>query len=345
MWVGLLFLMALSTEERVSLITKNTEEVLTKEDLRSQLQSRKKLSAYHGTAPTGLYHMGYLVPLAKLFDFDQAGVLNKILIADIHAALDDLKTPWDKIEVVGDYYQKCIELSFPWETKPTFVRGRSFQLTKDYQLDLLKLSTLTTVARATRAASEVTRMKNPKVSELIYPLMQALDEEYLDVDIQLGGIDQRHIFAYAREILPALGYRPRIEIMTPLIVSLKGPGVKMSASIPDSRILVHDSEEVIRERIGKAYCPVGMVRDNPLLQLTRHIVFPLSQKLTIARDKKFGGDVTYTDYQNLETDFVKTSLHPSDLKVALAEQLIRIFKRVRDYFEKHPDAVPQLHKT
>lgn len=336
-----IFLMALSSQERVSLITKNTEEVLTKEDLLSRLQNQKKLSAYYGTAPTGLYHMGYLVPLAKLFDFDQAGVHNKVLLADIHAALDDLKTPWDRIDFVSSYYQKCIELSFPWETKPQFLRGSSFQLTKNYQLDLFKLSTLTTVARATRAASEVTRMKNPKVSELVYPLMQALDEHYLDVDIQLGGIDQRHIFAYAREILPQLGYKQRVEVMTPLIVSLKGPGVKMSASIPESRVLVHDSEDVIRDRISKAYCPVGVVQDNPVLQLTRHIVFPLTGAFTIARDKKFGGDVTYKDYQKLESDFTHKSLHPSDLKLALSEQFIHIFKRVRDYFEKHSDVVPQ----
>ena len=82
---------------------------------------------------------------------------------------------------------------------------------------LYPMSTIATVDRATRAASEVTRMKNPKVSELIYPIMQALDEEYLDVDIQLGGIDQRHIFAFAREYMPAIGYRSRIEVMTPLV--------------------------------------------------------------------------------------------------------------------------------
>ena len=284
--------------------------------------------------------MGYLVPLAKLFDFGQAGVIGKALIADIHAALDDLKTPWDKIEFVGDYYQKCIELSFPWETKPHFIRGSSFQLAKDYQLDLLKLSTLTTVARATRAASEVTRMKNPKVSELIYPLMQALDEEYLGVDIQLGGIDQRHILAYAREILPTIGYRPRIEVMNPLVVSLKGPGVKMSASIPSSRILVHDSESAMTQSIQKAYCPEGIASDNPVLQLIKYIIFAVKPSFIIMRDRKFGGDVTYQNYPNLESDFVAKLLHPSDLKSALARELLIIFKRVRVYFEQHPDRVP-----
>ncbi len=327
-------------EKRLSLIGKNTQEILTLDELKQSLQKKKTLASYYGTAPTGLYHMGYLVPLSKLFDFEKAGIRNTILIADIHAALDDLKTPWENIDLIGDYYVKSIELSFPWERKPLFVRGSSFQLAKKYQLDLLKLSTLTTISRATRAASEVTRMKDPKVSELVYPLMQALDEEYLDVDIQLGGIDQRHIFAYAREYLPRLGYKSRIEIMTPLIVSLKGPGVKMSASIPESRILVHDSAELIMKNINKAYCPVGVVDDNPILQLTKFIVFGVKSKMVIRRDKKFGGDVAYTQYANLEKDYAEQKLHPSDLKEALSNELVSIFKKVRDYFEKHHDLLP-----
>src|SRR3990167_2028360 len=258
--------------KRFELIKRNSQEILTENELKGALQKKKQLSAYYGTAPTGLYHMGYLVPLSKLFDFDKAGIKNKFLIANIHAALDDLKTPWEKIDFVGNYYQKCIELSFPWDKKPRFVRGSSFQLTKEYQLDVLKLSALSTVARTTRAASEVTRMKNPKVSELIYPIMQALDEEYLDVDIQLGGQDQRHILAYAREYLPLIKYRSRVEIMTPLVVSLKGPGVKMSASIPETCIKVYESEETIRDKINKAYCPSGISKDNPVLQLTKYVI-------------------------------------------------------------------------
>ena len=104
--------------KKLGLIKRNTAEILTEEDLKKELTKKKKLSAYYGTAPTGLYHMGYLVPLSKLFDFDKTGIKNKVLIANIHAALDDLKTPWDKIDFVGNYYQKCIELSFPWDKKP-----------------------------------------------------------------------------------------------------------------------------------------------------------------------------------------------------------------------------------
>lgn len=326
--------------KRFDLIARNTEEILTPQDLREKLKESPRLSAYYGTAPTGRFHVGYLIPLAKLFDFAKAGVTNTVLIADIHAALDDLKTPWEKIETVGQYYQKCIELSFSWDTKPTFVLGNHLQLAGNYHLDVLKLSTLTTVSRAMRAASEVTRMKNPKVSELLYPLMQALDEQYLNADIQLGGIDQRHIFAFAREYLPLLGYRRRVEIMTPLILSLKGPGAKMSASLPESRILVHDSEDALKKVVEKAYCPAGVVRGNPLLQLTRFLVFSITPHFSIERSTHFGGDVRYDSYQHLEQDFADKKLHPSDLKHALAREFFAAFKRVRTYFERHPDLLP-----
>jgi len=331
--------------DRFSLIKRNTEEILTEEDLKTLLKESKSISSYYGTAPTGPYHMGYLVPLGKLFDFDQAKIKNKILIADLHACLDDLKAYWDTVEKIGDYYEKCIELSFPWENKPTFVRGSSFQLKPEYILDMMKISSLSTVKRATRAASEVTRMKNPKVSELIYPVMQALDEQYLEVDIQLGGIDQRHIMAFAREYLPKLNYKSRIEVMTPLVVSLKGPGVKMSASDPSSHIKVYDSVEAIKTKINKAYCVAGEIEDNPIYQLCKFVVFPVKGKLKIERDTKFGGDIELKSFEDFEKAYIDKRIHPTDLKLAVSSELGKIFSKVRGYFEKHRDVLEELGKN
>ena len=326
------------------MIRRNTEEILTESDLKSILDSKKKLTSYYGTAPTGPFHMGYLIPLGKIFDFDKAGIKNKILIADIHAALDDLKTFWDDLKKVGDYYQKCIELSFPWDKKPTFVSGTDFQLKAEYMLDVLKMSSFSTVKRATRAASEVTRMKIPKVSELIYPIMQSLDEQYLDVDIQLGGIDQRHIMAFARENLPKLGYKARVEVMTPLVASLRGQDTKMSASIPSSHIKVYDSEEQIKDKISKAYCPVGEIEGNAVVQLCQYVILPIQGRLKIERDKKFGGDVIFNNFDDLQKSFVSEKLHPADLKGGVADSLSKIFSKARNYFEKNEDILKDLGK-
>jgi len=328
--------------KRFEIITRNTVEVLTEDDLNNLLKSKKQLSAYLGIATTGPFHMGYLIPMCKLLDFSKAGIKNKILIADVHSALDDLKSRWEELDKKVEYYKKCIELSFPWDDKPIFVRGSDFQLGKNYQMDVLKMSTISTISRATRAASEVTRMKNPKVSELIYPIMQTLDEEYLKVDIQLGGIDQRHIMAFAREYLPQLSYKQRVEIMTPLVVSLKGPGVKMSASMPETCIKVYESEETIRDKINKAYCPSGISKDNPVLQLTKYVIFPIRGTLKIERNKKFGGDIVYNAYSEIENDFCEKNLHPQDLKNAVSNEIVSMFSKVRKYFENKKDLLKSL---
>ncbi|MCD6576172.1 MAG: tyrosine--tRNA ligase [Nanoarchaeota archaeon] len=328
--------------DKFNLVKQNTVEILTEDELKELLESKKNPTAYWGIAPTGPVHMGYLATMGKIFDFMKAGIKTKILIADIHAALDDLKAPWGEIEKRREYVKKCLELAIPWEKKPEFVFGSDYELSREYQADVLKMASITTVKRAMRAASEVTRMKNPKVSELIYPIMQSLDEEYLGVDIQLGGIDQRHILAFAREYLPKLGYKARVEVMTPLIVSLKGPGVKMSASIPETSIKVHDSEEAIREKIKKAYCPAGEVKDNPILQLFKYVVFPIRGSVTIERPEKFGGNVSFEFYEDLERMFKEKELHPLDVKAALTNELVEIFSKVRNYFEKHKDELKEL---
>ncbi len=326
--------------EKFELVKKNTEEILTEDELRELV--RKKFSIYYGIAPTGPFHIGYLIPLGKLYEILSANIASgKILIADIHAALDDLKTPWEKTKSRANYYKKCIELSFPWENIK-FVLGSSFQKKSEYQMDVLKLSTYATVARATRAASEVTRMKNPKVSELIYPIMQALDEEYLDVDAQIGGIDQRHIMAFAREFLPILGYKKRVEIMTPLVCSLRGPGTKMSASIPESHIKIYESEERIKEKISKAYCPYGEIKDNPIIQISQYIIFPVRKKLKIERDIKYGGDVEYESFEDLKKEYEEKKIHPKDLKESVSRELSDIFSKARKYFEKNTDILREL---
>ncbi len=327
---------------RFELVKRNTAEVITDEELKSLLLIKKTPAAYIGRATTGPLHLGHLIALGKIFDFQRAGIDVKILLADIHAALDDLKAKWEDLDKRAEYTQKCIELSFDWPSKITFIRGSDFQLKHDYVLDMLKASTGTTVERATRAASEVTRMKNPKVSELIYPLMQSLDEQYLDVDIQLGGLDQRHILAFAREILPRLGYAKRVEIMTPLVSSLNGPGTKMSSSISSSHIKVYESRESIKKKIDAAYCPAGVVEDNTVLQIAKFLIFPAENKMIIEREPKFGGDVEIDSPEHLESLFKDKKLHPTDLKNAVADYLGSRFTKAREYFEKHKDMLEAL---
>jgi tyrosyl-tRNA synthetase len=331
--------------DRLRVVKRNTVEIITESELNELLAKKKHITAYYGTAPTGPVHIGHFATLSKVFDFSEAGIRTKILVADLHAALDDLKSPWSEVNKRAEYYKKCIELALPWRRKPQFILGSDFQLNFNYMLDVLKTSSLTTVTRAKRAASEVCRLKEPKVSEMIYPIMQALDEQYLEADIQLGGMDQRHIMAFARDFLPKIGYAPRVEIIMPLITSLKGPGVKMSSSLPETHIKVYDSVESIKQKVSNAYCPVGELKGNPVIQICQMVIFPLQKKLKVERAAKFGGDIVFNSFSELEQEFAKQRLHPLDLKNAVSSELINIFARARIYFEKHRDILENLGKN
>ena len=328
--------------QRLGIIKRNSAELIGEDELVKKLESGKDLSAYIGRATTGPLHLGHVISISKMLDLQKAGIKSVLLLADIHAALDDQKARWDELDKRVEYTKKCIELSFDWPEPPKFARGSDFQLGRNYVLDALKISSSNTVERTMRAASEVTRMKNPKVSELIYPIFQALDEQYLGVDMQVGGLDQRHILVFAREVLPTLGYEKRVELMMPLVTSIQGPGVKMSSSLPDSVIKVYDSEGTIRKKINGAYCPVGVAKENFVLQLAQFVIFADSDSLAISRDARFGGDVKFDSYAQLEFDFLNNKLHPMDLKRAVADHLVKKFERVRTYFGDNPDLLKEL---
>lgn len=324
----------MKSDEKFKLITRNLQEVIGESELKEKLKSKKELSVYWGTMPTGSVSIAYFFPMLKIADMLRAGCRVKILNSDLHAALDGV--PFNELEIRFKYYMEAIKtllltIGVSIE-KLEFVKGSDMQLNKDYLMDLLKLSTITSVHDAKKAASEVVKqMQNPRVSGILYPLMQALDEEYLKVDAQLGGTDQRKIMVLAREILPKIGYKPRIELLNPLIRGLVGE--KMSSSNESSKIDLTDDEETVRKKINKAECVQGDP-ENGLMQLLKYFIFVLKsdagEKFVVKRPEKFGGNIKYSNYEDLEKDFIEKKLHPLDLKNAIAEEINKILKKVQE---------------
>ncbi|HLC74544.1 MAG TPA: tyrosine--tRNA ligase [Candidatus Nanoarchaeia archaeon] len=324
----------MNIDERLRLITRNTAEIVTEDELK-KLLTKKSPTVYLGTAITGRPHIAYFVWVLKLSDFLRAGFHVKVLLADLHGALDNC--PWDLLEKRYNYYTAVIKLLFTAvgvDVKNlTFVKGSDFQLKKEYVLDMLRLATHTTINDAKRAASEVVKFgDNPKLSGIIYPLMQALDEQYLDTDVQYGGVDQRKILMYAREFLPKVGYKPRIEIMTPLIPGLVGK--KMSSSDVKSKIDLLDDEKTVKDKVNSAHCVAGDVNDNGVLAFTQHVLMVLkgdrSEPFLIKRPEKYGGNISYSSYSELEKDYAAQKLFPLDLKNAVADELNKLLKPFRD---------------
>jgi len=321
-------------EERYHLITRNLQEVVGEDELKKKLKSKKDFSVYWGTAVTGSISIAYFFPMLKVADLLKAECNVKILLADLHGALDG--TTWDELDKRYDYYEEAIKTILKTIGVPLknleFVKGSKMQLDRDYFHDLLKLSTFSSLRDAKRAGSEVVKQEeSPKLSGLIYPLMQALDEEYLKVDAQLGGNDQRKIMVYAREVLPKIGYFPRIELLNPLIRGLVGE--KMSSSVGSSKIDLMDVEEDVKRKINNAECVAGDP-NNGIMALLKYFIFIIKQdggeKFVVKRDSKYGGNLEYSNYGDLEKDFVSKKLHSLDLKNALAEEVNLFLKNFRE---------------
>jgi tyrosyl-tRNA synthetase len=315
-----------SIEEKISLIKRNTAEIIGEEDLRNLLKGKKSPVVYWGTTPTGKPHIGYLFPALKMADLIKAGFKLKILLADLHASLDNV--PWPILEKRYDYYNAVIPLllqSIGVDTKEVeFVKGSDFQLKPEYMFDVLRMSSFVSVHDSEKAASEVVKMgNNPKLSGLIYPIMQSLDEIYLEADAQLGGTDQRKIMVLARENLPKLDYSSRVEIMNPLIPGLTAGG-KMSSSVEESKIDLIDDPKSVENKINKAYCLEGDL-NNGLLPFVKYVLMTIKgdkgERFTIERPDKFGGKVSYDSYESLEKDFIEKKLHPMDLKKAIVREI------------------------
>lgn len=327
-------------EERFDLVKRKIDEIVTEEEMRELLENKEKPVAYIGDAPTGRMHTGHFITHRKISDFLRAGFVFKVLLADIHAHLDDLKSPFELLEARSHYYEECIKgmmdaTGVDWSDLE-FIRGSSFELKEEYTLDVLKLAADTTLNRCQRAAAEVVRYgDNPKLGGFIYPLLQTMDVAALDADVAYGGVDQRGIYMLSREILPSLGYKKPICIFAPLLTGLAGG--KMSASEKGSKIDLLDDRETIKSKMKGAYCPAGEKENNGVLEHLKYLVLPVltsnDENFIVERPEKWGGDLVYESYEAVEKDFLSNDLHPLDLKMAVADELYDILKPIRKRFE------------
>jgi tyrosyl-tRNA synthetase len=319
-------------EKKIELIKRNLGEIVSQEELRKLLKEKKEPIIYWGTAVTGKPSLAYFFPLLKLNDFIKAGFHVKVLLADLHGALDG--TSWHILELRYDYYKEAITQIFKALgtnlKKIEFVKGSEFQLAPEYSYDLLKMASMNSIHDCKKAAAEVVKFgDNPKLGGLIYPIMQALDEQYLGVDAQFGGLDQRKIFMFARENLPKIGYNRRIEVMNPIIQGLIGK--KMSSSDSKSKIDLTDEEKTIKEKINSAYCVEGD-SDNGIMELLKYIIMILKEdnkeKFLIERPEKYGKNISYSTYEEIEKAFIKKEIHPVDLKNAIAKEIIKLLNKI-----------------
>jgi tyrosyl-tRNA synthetase len=325
----------ISIEEKLELARRGTAEVVTEEELHELLKI-KNPRVYCGYEPSGKIHFGHAITVRKLIDFQKTGAHTIVLLADLHAYLND-KGSLEAIRRIADYNRNCFIALGLDEKKTEFLLGSKFELEPNYSMDILRMAVGTTLLRARRSMDMIARnLEDPDVAQVLYPLMQAVDIAWLDVDVAIGGIDQRKVHMVAREKLPTIGHRKPVCVHMPLLHGLDG-AEKMSSSKANF-IAVDDEPGVIEDKLKKAFCTPKVVKDNPVIDYAEHVVLPVTGRLEIRRPERFGGTIEISDSSELKKMYAAGKLHPADLKAAVSSAVIELLAPVRQYFEGHPEA-------
>jgi len=330
-------------------VTRQAEEVVTRGELEQVLEQDTK-KAYIGFEPSGLVHTGWIICANKIRDLQAAGFDVTVLLADWHAWVNDkLDGDMDAIQACGEYMKDCFA--------SLGVEGVRYLYASDYVNDagywelVLRVAKNASLARIRRSMDIMGRTADEAekdFSKFLYPAMQVADIFYLDLDLAYGGMDQRHAHMLCRDIAKKMDRKSPVAVHTPILSSLE-PGsrmdAKMSKSKPSSCIFIHDGPGDVEEKIRQAYCPEGIVEDNPVLEFCRYLVFPAFDVMTIERPEKYGGDLHFERYDELAATFKEKELHPQDLKQTVAAYLNELLEPVRKYFDEHPENLEVVQGT
>lgn len=338
-------------EQRLTLVNKSpTEEIITSSDLIRLLETTPHPKHYIGLEISGQLHLGSLIITGlKINDLIKAQFNTTVFLADWHTFINNkMDKNWQKIKELSLYYKDAFSFFCPGVN---IVLGTElYEENDDYWKNFMLFCKHLTLARTMRSLTIMGRNEKDSLdfSQFLYPAMQANDIHTLDLDLVHSGMDQRKIHMLVREIFPKLGWKVPVCLHHHLLLGLLEPtrlgltedvtedysiSSKMSKSKPMGGIFIHDDENTIKKKITKAYCPEGISTNNPVLDLAKYLVFPYFNEFTLERPSKYGGNVIFTSFSDLEKEYVFKKIHPQDLKTSISIHINKILEPVRDHLK------------
>jgi len=326
----------LSVAEKVAIAMSVGEEVITEEELTALYTAREHPVVYDGFEPSGRMHIAQGVLRAiNVNKLTSTGCIFKFWVADWFAQLNNkMDGDLNKIKLVGQY---MIEI---WKAIGMDMRNVRFLWASDeindhddeYWTLVMDIARANNLPRIQRCCTIMGRKEADEMSaaQIFYPCMQCADVFFLKADICQLGMDQRKVNMLAREYAGAKKkkFKPII-ISHHMLSGLKEGQEKMSKSDPDSAIFMEDSVDDVKRKIKKAFCPMAVVEGNPILDYAKNIVIAYFGKITIKVNEE---TKTFTNYADLEAEYVADRVGPQHLKPAVADAINEIIEPVRKHF-------------
>jgi len=340
-------------ESKLSLIASEpTEEIVTLNELKNLLQTTSKPKHYIGLEISGKLHLGSLIlPGFKINDLIKANFNTTVFLADWHTFINNkLEGDWKKINETSKYYSEAFKFFCPGVN--IILGSQLYNEYKEYWKNFMQFCKQITLARTMRSLTIMGRNTNENLdfSQFLYPAMQSTDIHALDLDLVHSGTDQRKIHMLMREVFPKLNWKVPVSLHHHLLPGLTEPvklgltedssedlriSSKMSKSKPMSGIFIHDDNKTIEMKINKAFCPIGVSENNPILETIRYIIFHSFKEFIIERPSKYGGTIAYSNYSELKEDYDKQKIHPQDLKRFTSLYLCKIIEPIRNHFKNN----------
>lgn len=340
--------------DKLKLVKEVGEEIITEEELSKLLAEKKRPVAYDGFEPSGRVHIAQGVMRAvNVNKMIKAGCKFKMWVADWHAwANNKMGGDLDRIQTVGKYLIEVWKAAGMDLDNVEFVWANEAMKDVSYWKTVMQIARNSTVKRIVRCSQIMGRKESEalQASQIFYPCMQAADIFYLKVDICQLGMDQRKVNVLARELGERLGLWKPVAVHHHMLMGLGAPPqsslegadraieLKMSKSKPDTAIFMDDSQEEIKRKISKAYCPEKQAAENPIMEYCKYLIFEKFGEMEIKRPEKFGGDLRVSSFAELEKVYSDGKLHPADLKGAVAGYVDRMVEPVREHFAKNAKA-------
>lgn len=309
-------------------------------------------------------HIGMgLVCASKIKDMVKAGFEFIVFLADWHSWINNkLGGDMEKIRVCGEYIKQCFTALGVNPESVQYLWASDITKNIEYWEKVIRIAKSVSLQRTWRALPIMGRemsMTDIETAWVYYPCLQAADIFHMHLDVACAGMDQRKAHMLARDVAEKLGWKKPACVHTHLLMGLQGPQTvekkfdenadlntqissKMSKSVPKSCIFVHDTPSEIETKMKEAYCPPKQVKGNPVLELTKYVVFAERESLKIPRPVKYGGPESFESYEETEKAYIEGKLHPLDLKNGVAEALVEILNPVRQHFRKHPQLLEKM---
>ena len=318
------------------------------------------IRCYVGFEPSGKAHIGWKVISLQMKRMLDAGANVLIFLADWHAWVNDkFGGVMEDIQTTATYMEETFrallgnppEGEGPGELR--FLWASSIMDSGDYWARVLRCSKNMSLSRVRRTFSIMGRSEDSSdgdLSRFYYPALQAADIFEMNIDVAIGGMDQRKAHMYMRDVADRWGWYKATCLHTPIISGLKSSGArmesfdhKMSKSDPSGAILLHDDEKKLAKKMRKAFLDPEQ-QDSPVYELIEHIILPEFGEVVVTPKPEFGEPTTWNDLDSFRNAVADGTLHPFDAKMGVAAGLSRGLAVVSDYFEANPDTLERVNQ-